>query len=86
MDSRWAVLQSIYTLTEKGLDLIPLLVEMANWGVAYNDKTTANEAWLRQVHADRNHLIALIRQTVQQGGCVFYGDNSVIAQLQAKFN
>src|SRR5712692_5387220 len=31
--------KDLYTLSEKGLDLIPVVFEMMNWGVAHDPKT-----------------------------------------------
>jgi DNA-binding HxlR family transcriptional regulator len=73
--------KATYALTAKGLDLIPLLVEMANWGVIYDARVIPKEKWVTQVKADRNRLIELIRSTVLEGGSVFYGDNNVMAKL-----
>src|SRR5438309_9701926 len=35
-----------YVLTEKGLDLIPVLVEMANWSAEHDPQTAAPAAWM----------------------------------------
>ena len=56
-----------YALTEKGLDLIPVLVEMANW--------------IALMRADRENMIRLIRETVQNGGSVFVGEKSLLSQF-----
>lgn len=70
-----------YSLTEKGLDLIPILVELANWGVAYDPDVVANPLWTDKVRTDREGLYQLIRETVAAGGAVFRGENSVVEQL-----
>ncbi|HSW77288.1 MAG TPA: helix-turn-helix domain-containing protein [Candidatus Chromulinivoraceae bacterium] len=73
----------IYSLTNKGLDLfIPLLVEMANWGVAYNPLIISNSAWVKQAAIDKNKLVVLVRQTVVKGGSVLNGGDSVMKQLE----
>lgn len=75
--------KALYSITDKGLDLfIPILVEMANWGVAHNSRTVPNSAWVKQAAVDKPKLVALVRQTVKDGGSVFRGDNSVISQLE----
>jgi hypothetical protein len=71
-----------YWLTEKGLALIPILVEFANWGVGWAPDVVANPFWVNKVRADRTGLYQTIRNTVMAGGSVFRGDNNVIAQLQ----
>jgi DNA-binding HxlR family transcriptional regulator len=70
-----------YVLTEKGLDLIPVLVEMANWSAEYDPDTAAPAAWIALMKADREKMIGLIRETVQNGGSVFVGEKSLLAQF-----
>ncbi|MGI9149623.1 MAG: winged helix-turn-helix transcriptional regulator [Chloroflexota bacterium] len=70
-----------YSLTEKGLALIPVLVELANWGVSYDPEVVANRLWVSKAQADRVGLYQLIRDTVLAGGAVWRGENSVIDQL-----
>jgi DNA-binding HxlR family transcriptional regulator len=72
-----------YSLTDKGLALIPILVELANWGVSYDPEVVPNQLWVSKAQADRVGLYQLIRDTVSAGGAVYRGDNSVIDQLRA---
>ena len=68
-----------YILTEKGLDLIPILVEMANWSAEHDSQTAAPAAWIALMKADREKMIRLIRETVQSGGSVFAGEKSLLS-------
>jgi DNA-binding HxlR family transcriptional regulator len=70
-----------YTLTGKGLALIPILVELASWGTNYEPAVVASPLWVDKVRTDREGLYRLIRDTVSAGGAVFRGENSVIEQL-----
>jgi len=70
-----------YVLTEKGLDLIPVLVEMANWGAEYDPNTVAPPAWIALMKAEREKMIELMRETVRNGGSVFVGEKSLVSQL-----
>ena len=70
-----------YVLTEKGLDLIPVLVEMANWSAEHDSHTAAPAAWIALMRADREKMIGLIRETVQSGGSVFVGEKSLLSQF-----
>ena len=70
-----------YVLTEKGLDLIPVMVEMANWSAGYDPHTGAPAAWIALMKAEREKMIRLIRETVQSGGSVFVGEKSLISQF-----
>jgi hypothetical protein len=74
--------KEFYSLTEKGLSLIPVLVELANWGVSYDPDVAANPFWVSKAQTDRAGLHRLIRDTVLAGGSVFCGENSVIGQLE----
>ncbi|HVU67369.1 MAG TPA: helix-turn-helix domain-containing protein [Ktedonobacteraceae bacterium] len=70
-----------YRLTEKGLDLIPVLVEMANWSFAHDPQTGAPAPWIALMQAEREKMIQLIRQTVRGGHAVFVGPGSVLEQV-----
>ena len=70
-----------YVLTETGLDLIPVLVEMANWSAEHDPHTAAPAAWIALMKADREKMIRLIRETVQSGGSVFVGEKSLLSQF-----
>ncbi len=72
-----------YALTEKGLDLIPILIEMANWSARHDPQTGAPPDWIALVNAHKEEITRLMRETVRQGGAVFVGENSVLSQLAA---
>ncbi|MEK7152465.1 MAG: helix-turn-helix domain-containing protein [Patescibacteria group bacterium] len=75
--------KEVYELTEKGLDAIPIVLDMAAWGARYDPETNAPQDWIAAVNAHRGKIIALIRQTVKEGGSIFVGPNSVISKLAA---
>src|SRR5213080_2726220 len=70
-----------YVLTEKGLDLIPVLVELANWSAQHDPHTAAPAAWIALMEAEKEKMIQLIRETVQSGGCVFVGEKILLSQF-----
>jgi DNA-binding HxlR family transcriptional regulator len=70
-----------YVLTEKGLDLIPILVELANWSAEHDPQTAAPAAWIALMKAEREQMIGRIRETVQSGGSVFVGEKSLLSQV-----
>ncbi len=72
---------AVYTLTEKGLDLIPMLLEMSGWSTRHDPRTSSPKDFVERIYADREGMFALIRQTVQGGGSLFAGENSVAARL-----
>lgn len=73
--------KEVYSLTAKGLDLIPVLLEMGLWSAQHDAHTSAPPAWIAQVKADKERVTRLVRETVRNGGAVFAGPNSVISQL-----
>ncbi len=70
-----------YVLTEKGLDLIPVLVDLGNWSARYDAQTAAPAAWIALVEADKETMIQRIRETVQSGRAVFVGEDSLLSQF-----
>jgi DNA-binding HxlR family transcriptional regulator len=56
----------IYLLTEKGIDLAPVMTEMVLWAAAHED--TGNQALVRQMREDRDKFLAGIRQRWAESG------------------
>ena len=73
--------KEVYTLTARGLDIIPILLEISGWSSHYDPQTIAPKDFVELVYANRDKMFALIRETVQQGGAIFTGKNSVVARL-----
>jgi len=73
--------KDIYSLTNKGLDLIPILLELASWGARHDAQTGAPQAWIALVNANKEKISRLIRETVQSGGSIFVGPDSVAGKL-----
>lgn len=48
----------IYSLTEKGADLCPVMLEMVRWGAKYDPDTMARKDILKRLEEDRDGLIA----------------------------
>jgi DNA-binding HxlR family transcriptional regulator len=63
--------KEIYSLSDKGLDLIPTLLELSAWGAKNEPKTAANFAWVENMQMEKEELIAHIRQTAAEGSSVF---------------
>lgn len=51
----------VYAPTAKGLDLLPVLVELIRWGMAHNPKTAAPPEVARRIKHDRDAFIAEVR-------------------------
>lgn len=73
--------KEIYALTEKGLDVVPILLELASWGAQHDPQTGAPLAWIAMVNEDRETMIRRIRETVRRGGSIFVGPDSVVSTV-----
>ncbi len=58
-----AAARTRYTLTPKGVDLMPMLLEMIAWSARYDAKTAAPRGFARRVRTDRD---ALVRELTAQ--------------------
>lgn len=74
--------QERYDLTEKGLALIPVLVELGNWGARYGPDVIPHPAWAREASSHPLRLHALVKETVAAGGAAFRGPGSVLERLE----
>lgn len=57
----------VYRLTEKGIDLAPILVELVLWS-AQHEETGAPPASVRKMRAKREQFLAGIRRNWEEGG------------------
>jgi DNA-binding HxlR family transcriptional regulator len=73
--------KDIYGLSEKGLGLIPILLDLAEWGALHYPESGVPEDWLALVRSRREEIIMLTKDTVRAGGSLFVGPNSVVDQL-----
>jgi DNA-binding HxlR family transcriptional regulator len=73
--------KEVYALTEKGLDIIPVLLEMSGWSSHYDPETTAPHDFVKYACAHRDQVFACAREVVARGGSLFAGRESVIAKL-----
>jgi len=60
-----------YEMTEDGLDLIPVLLALADWGKAHVAGDGSTAAWFEAVKSNREEIASRIRATVQNGGSIF---------------
>jgi DNA-binding HxlR family transcriptional regulator len=51
-----------YRLTSKGVDLMPMLVEMIAWSAKHDPKTAAERTFVRQARTDREGLLSQLRE------------------------
>ncbi len=57
--------KNIYSLTRKGVDLLPMLLEMIAWAAKYDDKTEAPAEFIKKLKEDKE---ALMRELVESLG------------------
>lgn len=55
----------IYSLTERGIDLIPVMIEIIAWSGRYDPKTAAPKDILKQIASNRGAVINKIRKKLQ---------------------
>lgn len=70
--------KEVYLLTEKGLSLIPILLEMSGWSARWDPDTTAPKQFVEAVYADREKMFGLIQDVVRRGGALFGGENPLV--------
>ena len=49
--------KKIYALTQKGIDLLPMLLEMITWSAKYDDETGTPAEFIQQLQEDKESLI-----------------------------
>lgn len=73
--------KEIYGLTEKGLGLIPVLLELADWGFENYQENDASAQWINLVRSRKDEVLKTATATVRAGGSLFEGENSVLNKL-----
>ncbi|QZO15203.1 MULTISPECIES: winged helix-turn-helix transcriptional regulator [Pseudoalteromonas] len=56
--------KKIYTLTEKGMDMLPILLDMILWSAKYSPDTNIPVALVDRASDDRNGLLEELRNQV----------------------
>lgn len=71
----------IYSLTEKGMSLIPIVYEIALWGSLNSPNPEAPDVWFQALRHDRDRVVQLWREAVASGSSFFNGPDSVVKRL-----
>ncbi len=53
-----------YTLTEKGIDLMPMLLEMIAWGAKYDTNTDAPAEFINKFKTDKTALLLELKKNL----------------------
>ena len=64
---------SLYKLTEKGIDLVPLLFAMTEWGTRHDDQSTGHrkKALINRIDAEQSTVSREAQDIIRAGGSVF---------------
>lgn len=57
---------SSYRLTSKGVDLLPIMLEIIGWSATYDPKTAADRQFVRRLRRDRAGLEAEVRAALDE--------------------
>ncbi len=71
----------IYSLTEAGLNAIPIVYEISKWGSLTSPNPKAPDTWFKALEYDRELVLKLWREAVESGSSFFLGENSVVSKL-----
>ena len=59
--------QKVYSLTQKGIDLVPVLVEIMIWSAKYDNELAITPEFLQAAEHDREGLITRIKARLAAG-------------------
>ena len=71
-----------YSVTERGLDVIPLLYEAARWGMG-GMPIEHDDPWQTVMAMDRDEVLAAWQHAVRTGGSLFGGEESAFVRLHS---
>ena len=60
--------RKLYRLTHKGLDLVPILIDLARWGATHDPHTGISVEFKNRVENDRDGVIAALRAQLESLG------------------
>jgi DNA-binding HxlR family transcriptional regulator len=79
--------KDIYTLTEKGLDLIPVLFEFIKWSAKHDPLSAAHQypQFLKQLKANHGKFNKKVRDLVRSGSCLLPGPANAAVAIAFSF-
>jgi hypothetical protein len=54
-----------YRLTPKGIDLLPIMMEIIGWSAKHDSRTAADREFVRRLRADRDSFTKELRSKLQ---------------------
>lgn len=73
--------KDLYDLTDKGLDLIPILFELSYWGTRHDPQTTGSKEFAEAAYTNREAVLMQLRNTIKEGGSLFNGPDNVTSKM-----
>lgn len=64
--------QYIYSVTQKGKDLLPILIEMTLWGFGYDKHTPASKEYIKRLKTEKQKLASDMTRAVNRGKFLQY--------------
>jgi len=61
----------LYELTEKGLDLMPVMLELVNWSAKYDQQTAAPPDFIRRFSQDKQKMQEVLLAKYEAGESIF---------------
>ncbi|XEC95761.1 winged helix-turn-helix transcriptional regulator [Paenibacillus tarimensis] len=71
----------IYSLTEKGMNLMPIVYEVAVWGSLNHAFSHAPDVWYQSMKYDKQLVLQLWRTALENGSSFYNGSESVVSKL-----
>ena len=71
----------LYSLTEKGVELIPVLFELSKWSVKYDPNTAASKEFGEAYFKNPSRITRMVQDAAREGRAAFAGEDSVIRKL-----
>ena len=75
--------KEIYEPTRDGLDLVPILLEMAEWGSKRVGQADLPHKWLQTVRDERETIVPRIQEAVRCGGSIFGSRSSLFSEIRS---
>lgn len=73
--------QYIYSATDKGKTLLPLLIEMTLWGLEYDPESLASEAFIARAQKEKQKVAREITRSIERNEFAYYRSSEMGIQL-----
>lgn len=69
--------QNIYSVTQKGKELLPTLIEMTLWGLQYDPKTLASKEFIQRLKSEKRQLALEVARSISEDTFLDYRQNEM---------